>query len=200
MNIKTAEYISSTANYKNCPESDRAEFAFIGRSNVGKSSLINMLTGRTKLAKTSARPGKTQVINHFDINGGWYLVDLPGYGWARISKEMREKWGKMIRDYLRNRSNLVCTFILIDARLEPQPIDLDLIQWMGENQLPFCLVFTKADKESRNHVMAMVGKFKRELHKTWENLPTIFITSAEKRVGRDDLLAYIDELVRAYSK
>jgi GTP-binding protein len=200
MNIKTAEYISSTANYKNCPESDRAEFAFIGRSNVGKSSLINMLTGRTKLAKTSARPGKTQVINHFDINGGWYLVDLPGYGWARISKEMREKWGKMIRDYLRNRSNLVCTFILIDARLEPQPIDLDLIQWMGENQLPFCLVFTKADKESRNHVMAMVGKFKRELHKTWENLPTIFITSAEKRVGRDDLLAYIDELVRGYSK
>jgi GTP-binding protein len=200
MVIKTAEYISSTANYKKCPDADRAEFAFIGRSNVGKSSLINMLTGHSKLAKTSARPGKTQVINHFDINGGWYLVDLPGYGWARISKEMREKWGGMIRDYLRNRTNLVCTFILIDSRLEPQTIDLDLVNWMGENQLPFCIVFTKADKESRNHVSAMVGKFKREMLKKWEELPPFFITSSEKNHGREELLGYIEDLVNGYSK
>src|SRR5438045_6248567 len=148
MIIRSASYLISSPDFKQCPKADRPEYAFIGRSNVGKSSLINMLTGRTSLAKTSVKPGKTQLINHFMINDQWYLVDLPGYGWAKVSRDSREKWDVMIREYLKERENLMCIFLLIDSRLEPQQIDLDFMQWMGNSGIPFVIVFTKADKQT----------------------------------------------------
>ncbi|MFN6944019.1 MAG: ribosome biogenesis GTP-binding protein YihA/YsxC [Cytophagaceae bacterium] len=191
MIIKEASFIASCVDYQSCPQTDKPEFAFIGRSNVGKSSLINMLTGRNKLAKTSSMPGKTQVINHFFIDKSWYLVDLPGYGWARISKEKRADWEKMIRNYLLKRQNLYCVFILIDSRIPPQKIDLEFISWVGENQIPFSLIFTKTDKQSGTKTLNILKDFEKELKKDWEELPVIFKSSAETGMGREQILSFI---------
>jgi GTP-binding protein len=179
-----------------CPKDDKAEYAFIGRSNVGKSSLINMLVNHQGLAKTSSKPGKTQLINHFlinDKNNPWYLVDLPGYGYAKTSKSSAEKWSKFTLDYLKKRSNLLCVFVLIDSRLEPQKIDLEFMAWLAENQLAFCMVFTKTDKLNKVVWAKNLAHYKKELLQDWEELPEIFITSAELKQGRDEILAYIEE-------
>ena len=191
MDIKEAEFKVSNTNFEKCPPPTIPEYAFIGRSNVGKSSLINMLTNRKNLAKTSATPGKTQLINHFLINKKWYLVDLPGYGYAQASKTSKAAWDKMIKDYLQKRKNLLTVFILVDIRLDPQPIDLKFIQWTGEHLIPLCIVFTKADKLSKQQVIYSVEQFKRALKKTWDELPIMFITSSEKKSGRDEILEYI---------
>ncbi len=175
-----------------CPKDTKPEYAFIGRSNVGKSSLINMLTNNKKLAKTSATPGKTLLINHFLINREWYLVDLPGYGYAKRSKKEVQRLDQMIRGYILQREQLVNVFVLVDVRLEPQKIDLEFIQWLGESSVPFSIVFTKADKLSASKVSANVEAFKKTLQETWDELPPMFLTSAEKRQGRDDVLDYID--------
>jgi GTP-binding protein len=192
MTIKEAKFVISQTDYTKCPSPALPEYAFIGRSNVGKSSLINMLTNRKGLAKTSSTPGKTQLINHFLINQSWYLVDLPGYGYARVSKASKEKWDKMIKDYLRFRANLLYVFVLIDVRLDPQKIDLEFIHWLGESEIPFVLVFTKADKLSGEKVIYSVEQFKKTLKKTWSELPLMFISSAEKNRGRDDILDFIE--------
>jgi len=192
MTIKEAKFVISQTDYTKCPSPALPEYAFIGRSNVGKSSLINMLTNRKGLAKTSSTPGKTQLINHFLINQSWYLVDLPGYGYARVSKASKEKWDKMIKDYLRFRANLLYVFVLIDVRLDPQKIDLEFIHWLGESGIPFVLVFTKADKLSGEKVIYSVEQFKKTLKKTWSELPLMFISSAEKNRGRDDILDFIE--------
>ncbi len=192
MSIKEAKFVISQTDYTKCPSPVLPEYAFIGRSNVGKSSLINMLTNRKGLAKTSSTPGKTQLINHFLINQSWYLVDLPGYGYARVSKASKEKWDKMIKDYLRFRPNLLYVFVLIDVRLDPQKIDLEFIHWLGESGIPFVLVFTKADKLSGEKVIYSVEQFKKTLKKTWSELPLMFISSAEKNRGRDDILDFIE--------
>jgi len=194
MIIKEASFVSSNTTVDKCPETTLPEYAFIGRSNVGKSSLINMLTGRSKLAKTSSFPGKTQLINHFIINNNWYLVDLPGYGWAKVSKESREKWLKMIRAYLQNRQNLACVFLLIDSRHEPQQSDLDFIQLLGSMGVPFVLVFTKTDKQSLNKNQEAVAAYKKKLLETWEELPTLFITSSEEKKGREEILDFIESV------
>ena len=170
-----------------------AEYAFIGRSNVGKSSLINMLTQRKQLAKTSATPGKTITINHFIINNNWYLVDLPGYGFAKRSQKERDLWSKMLKDYLRKRRNLICTFVLIDIRIKPQKIDLDFINQLGEDGIPFVIVFTKADKLSQRQADMNVAAYKNTLLETWEELPEIFVTSSESKTGREELLSFIEE-------
>jgi GTP-binding protein len=195
MIIKDSQFITSSSAHSQCPPPDKREFAFIGRSNVGKSSLINMLTARKNLAKVSGKPGKTQLINHFLINNTWYLVDLPGYGWAKVSKTEKEKWGEMIHDYLVERSNLMLLFVLIDIRLPPQPIDVEFINWLGEKEIPFALIFTKADKLSHNKNQSSVARFRRTLKNQWEKLPPIFITSSMKAEGRDEVLQYIDELL-----
>jgi GTP-binding protein len=197
MEIKTANFVVSNTDYKKCPAPNLPEYAFIGRSNVGKSSLINMLTNFSKLAKISGRPGKTQLINHFIINENWYLVDLPGYGYAKVSKKNRNKWQEFIQAYLINRENLYCLFILIDARLEPQQIDIEFIFWAGEKGIPFSIVFTKADKLSKNELASNVAAFKKELLKSWEELPAQFITSAVQKTGRDEILNYIDTINKA---
>lgn len=197
MKIKSAEFIMSNSDVRKCPKADLPEFAFIGRSNVGKSSLINMLTGRKNLAKTSGKPGKTQLINHFQINANWYLVDLPGYGWAKVSKTDRSKFGDIIASYLLERENLVCTFILIDIRLSPQPIDLEFINWMGENNLPFALIFTKADKISKNKVQASRAAFNKALKNDWAELPVSFITSSLAKQGQEDVMGYIEDVMGA---
>ena len=176
------------------------EIVLLGRSNVGKSSLINMLTNRKSLAKTSSTPGKTQLINHFLINTNWCLVDLPGYGFARVSKTSKAAWDKMIRDYLENRENLMSVFVLVDIRLDPQPIDVRFVNWLGEKQIPFAIVFTKADKISKQQVIYSVEQFKKELKKTWAELPLIFITSSEKRTGRDEILDYISGVNEDYKE
>lgn len=194
MIISEAKFVISNEKSENCPITELPEYAFIGRSNVGKSSLINMLTGSKKLAKTSSTPGKTQLINHFLINQSWYLVDLPGYGWARVSKAAREKWGKMISYYLRNRPNLACVFVLIDSRLEPQELDLDFIQLLGEMQVPFVLAFTKTDKQSGPKTDQHIKKFCDTLLDTWEELPQVFKTSSEIKIGRDEILNFIEEV------
>jgi GTP-binding protein len=194
MQIKSAIFKVSNSDYKKCPSPDIPEYAFIGRSNVGKSSLINKLTNHSSLAKTSAKPGKTQLINHFLINEEWYLVDLPGYGYAKVSQDNREKFAKIIKNYILNRKNLICTFVLIDSRLDPQAIDLDFLSFLGENQIPFALAFTKADKQSKNQTNSLIAKFKKELLKTWEELPPCFITSALTGDGCEDLKDYIDSL------
>jgi len=196
MVIKSAEFIVSNTDPQKCPPSDKPEFAFIGRSNVGKSSLINMLVERKKLAKVSSTPGKTQTINHFIINEGWYLVDLPGYGYAKLSKESRWNFGKMIESYLENRENLFCTFILIDSRLPLQNIDLDFIIWMGKKNLPIAVVLTKTDKLKQSDLGKSKFNIESALLKSWEELPPVFITSSEKKSGRDKLLAFIDEAIR----
>ena len=194
MDIKTATFTVSNSTYKKCPKPDRPEYAFIGRSNVGKSSLINMLVGNKSLAKTGANPGKTQLINHFEINNSWYLVDLPGYGYARISKTSREKWSKMIQDYLLYRENLMNVFLLIDSRIPPQAIDLDFITFLGSNGIPFSIVFTKIDKGKQREVEANIAVYKKRLLETWEELPTIIKTSSVTHYGKDHLLTVIEQI------
>lgn len=194
MFVKTAEFVCSNTQVDKLPDPKLPEYAFIGRSNVGKSSLINALTNRKGLAKTSQKPGKTQLINHFIINDNWYLVDLPGYGYAQTSKKNRAEWGKFIRRYLIDRDNLQCIFVLIDSRLEPQKIDLEFCCWLGEQGLPFILVFTKADKQSGVKSDQNVAKFKKALLKWFEEVPPRFITSAETRLGVEDILLKIDEV------
>lgn len=192
MVIKSAEFVISNSQVSKCPTTGLPEYAFIGRSNVGKSSLINMLTGKKGLAMTSQKPGKTQLINHFIINGAWYLVDLPGYGYARLSKDGREKLKVMIEDYTLERKELVCLFVLVDSRHEPQKIDLEFIQWLGEEGVPFALVFTKADKLTKGRLSANLEAYKARLLEEWEELPPIFVTSSEQQLGRDELLSYIE--------
>lgn len=192
MVIKSAEFVISNSQVSKCPTTGLPEYAFIGRSNVGKSSLINMLTGKKGLAMTSQKPGKTQLINHFIINGAWYLVDLPGYGYARLSKDGREKLKAMIEDYTLERKELVCLFVLVDSRHEPQKIDLEFIQWLGEEGVPFALVFTKADKLTKGRLAANLDAYKARLLEEWEELPPIFVTSSEQQLGRDELLSYIE--------
>lgn len=192
MLIKSAEFVVSNSRVEKCPTTGLPEYAFIGRSNVGKSSLINMLTGRKGLAMTSQKPGKTQLINHFIINKEWHLVDLPGYGYARLSKDGRDGLSRMIEDYVLERRELVCLFVLLDARLEPQKIDLEFIEWLGEESVPFALVFTKADKLSKGKLSANISAYKDRLLEGWEELPPLFITSSEERTGRDELLDYIE--------
>lgn len=192
MLIKTAEYLQSEVDWRKCPVPNLPEYAFIGRSNVGKSSLINMLTHHKGLAKTSSQPGKTQTINHFLINKNWYLVDLPGYGFAKTSKTNRAKWSKMISDYLLFRENLQIVFVLVDARLEPQRIDIDFINNLGESGVPFAIIFTKTDKNSAAKTMSNVQKMKNTLAETWEELPTMIKSSAISGAGRDEILDFID--------
>ncbi|MDR1743910.1 MAG: ribosome biogenesis GTP-binding protein YihA/YsxC [Dysgonamonadaceae bacterium] len=194
MNIKTAEFIVSNSDYRKCPQDGKPEYAFIGRSNVGKSSLINMLTNRKGLALTSARPGKTMLINHFLINGEWYLVDLPGYGYARRGKESREQLRKLIDSYVLHRETMTSLFVLVDSRHEPQKIDMEFIEWLGENGVPFAVVFTKADKQGSGKLGLQVEAYKQKLLETWEELPPIFVTSSETKKGRDELLDYIEEI------
>ena len=194
MVIKSAEFVISNSRVEKCPTTGLPEYAFIGRSNVGKSSLINMLTARKGLARTSQKPGKTQLINHFIINDAWYLVDLPGYGYARLGKDSRDSLRRMIEDYVLERKELVLLFVLLDCRHEPQKIDLEFIQWLGEEGVPFALVFTKADKLSKGRLAANVEAYKAKLHEEWEELPPIFVTSSEERMGRDELLGYIEEI------
>ena len=198
MIVKSADFIQSVTDWKKCPQSNLPEYAFIGRSNVGKSSLINMLVRNKKLAKTSSKPGKTQTINHFLINKDWYLVDLPGYGYASISKTMREKWQKMINDYLVSRENLQLVFVLVDSRLEPQKIDIDFINGLGESGVPFSIIFTKIDKLSANKVQGNVQRFKNKLMETWEELPFMLLTSSETGKGRDEVLQYIEDINTTY--
>ncbi|MFY0627986.1 MAG: YihA family ribosome biogenesis GTP-binding protein [Reichenbachiella sp.] len=194
MKIKTAEFVISNTDYLKCPKDEIPEYAFIGRSNVGKSSLINLLTNHSKLAKTSGRPGKTQLINHFIINKEWYLVDLPGYGWARVSKEMKAKWDKMNKEYLTKRKNLSCAFVLIDARIPPQKIDVEFINWLGEHAVPFAIVFTKADKPGNIKIQSNIETFKNEMRKWWSELPPSFVTSSATKVGEDKILEYIQNI------
>jgi GTP-binding protein len=193
MEIKQAEFVSSETDVKKCPPPDKAEFAFIGRSNVGKSSLLNMLTNKKKLAKTSNKPGKTRTINHFIINEKWYLVDLPGYGYASVSKEKRAGFGKIIEQYVLQRENLNCLFILLDARLEPQKIDLEFIQWTGEKEIPLCLVFTKSDKLTKHQLNRSVTIYKSTLEQSWDELPPIVITSSTTKSGKEELLSFIEK-------
>lgn len=192
MKIKKAVFLKSTTEYKKCPPPILPEYAFIGRSNVGKSSLINMLTGYGHLAKTSAKPGKTQLINHFIVNDDWYLVDLPGYGYAKVGKQLRAKWDNMIQDYLKNRENLQCVFVLIDSRLEPQPLDLEFMEWLAISGIPFAMIFTKADKQTRNKTLQLVQQYKKRMTEHWEEIPVYFITSSETGDGRDEILKFID--------
>lgn len=207
MLIRKAAYLISSPSFEQCPKPDRPEYAFIGRSNVGKSSLINMLSGHQKLAKTSASPGKTQLINHFDITSAvaekapsekWFLVDLPGYGFAKVSQTSRRRWEQMIENYLRKRENLIMVFVLIDSRHKPQKIDLEFVSQLDKWQIPFSLVFTKADKEKPGAVAANVKAFFDALLQTWQFLPRHFVTSAEKKQGREELLQFIQDLNQSY--
>jgi GTP-binding protein len=196
MEITSAEFIISNTQVSKCPVPDKPEFAFIGRSNVGKSSLINMLTQRKNLAKTSSTPGKTQTINHFLINKKWYLVDLPGYGYATVSKSTKEGWSEMIESYFKKRENVFCTFILIDSRLDPQKKDIEFINWLGGMGVPIVLVFTKIDKIKQSELAQSRKKFETRLLNDWEELPPVFITSAEKKTGRDHLLDFIEKAIK----
>lgn len=200
MEITDAKFIISNTQVEKCPEGNLPEYAFIGRSNVGKSSLINMLTRQKKLAMTSSTPGKTLLINHFLINKSWYLVDLPGYGYAQRGKKMQEKIKQMIESYILNREQMSCLFVLLDCRHEPQKIDLEFIEWLGENSIPFALIFTKSDKLPHGKLKANVESYKLKLKEQWEELPPLFITSSEKRVGRNELLEYIDYINKELSK
>lgn len=195
MPVKQATFVTSSSHHSQCPPPDYPEVAFIGRSNVGKSSLVNMLTNNKKLAKVSGKPGKTQLINHFLIDESWFLVDLPGYGWAKVAKTEKEKWGEMIHDYIMDRENLFNIFVLVDSRLEPQPIDVAFINWLGEKGIPFSLIFTKADKQSKNKTQSSIAHYKRVLKKYWSELPMSFITSSTTQEGREEVLNYIDEII-----
>lgn len=192
MKIKAAEFVISAVTIDGCPKPTMPEYAFIGRSNVGKSSLINALTNRKKLAKTSVTPGKTKLINHFLINKSWYLADLPGYGYAKVSKKEKSKWGKMTKDYLLGRTNLLSVFLLIDARHDPQKPDLEFSSWLGENSIPFTLVFTKTDKLSTSELEKNIAVYKTILMEVWEELPAIFLSSSVKKTGLTALLDYIE--------
>jgi len=195
MQIKTAEFIISNTEVSKCPADGKPEFAFIGRSNVGKSSLINMLTSKKGLAKTSGTPGKTQLINHFLINDHWYLVDLPGYGYAKVSRSQRSTFERFIADYLTKRESLYNIFVLLDARLEPQKIDLEFMNWCGEKGLPFSMVFTKIDKLSSTALQKNLAKYKKEMLKVWAELPPVFTTSSESAFGKEPLLNYIEQIL-----
>ena len=195
MEITAAEFIISNTQVTRCPSPDKPEFAFIGRSNVGKSSLINMLTLRKNLAKTSSTPGKTQTINHFLINKKWYLVDLPGYGYATASKSVKAGWSEMIESYFQKRENLYCTFILIDSRLDPQKKDIEFINWLGGLGVPIAIVLTKIDKIKQSELAKSRKKFEARLLNDWEELPPVFITSSEKKTGRDHLLDFIEQTI-----
>ncbi len=194
MEIKTATFVISNTDFKKCPEGQLPEYAFIGRSNVGKSSLINMLTGKKGLAMTSSKPGKTLLINHFIINENWYLVDLPGYGYATTGKKMREQLQSIIENYILYREQLTCLFLLIDIRHEPQKIDIEFMNWLGEKGVPFALVFTKLDKITSMKVKENLKTYQLQLLTEWEELPPVFLTSSEKKSGRDELLDYIDSI------
>jgi GTP-binding protein len=193
MIIKDAHFISSNSKIDKLPKDNLPEYAFIGRSNVGKSSLINALVQRKGLAKTSATPGKTIAINHFVVNNQWYLVDLPGYGYAKRSKKAREEWQVMLANYIKRRRNLIYTFVLVDSRIEPQNSDIGFMEWLGENQVPFCIVFTKADKLSKAELDRNVEDYKQRLLEDWEELPPIFVTSSETKLGRDEVLDFIEQ-------
>lgn len=196
MQITSSEFVVSNNTYRKCPEGERHEFAFIGRSNVGKSSLINMLLQHPDLAKTSSKPGKTLLINHFLVNSEWFVVDLPGYGYARASKDQRDKLRTIIENYILNREQLTNLFLLIDSRLEPQKIDLEFIDWLGTNGVPFSIIFTKTDKLGPERLKMNLKTYREKLLETWEELPPIFVTSAEKRTGRDEVLDYIESILR----
>jgi len=198
MDILSASFLISNTTFKKCPQGEKPEFAFIGRSNVGKSSLINMLTGKKKLAKTSSTPGKTQLINHFEINKEWYLVDLPGYGYAKASKKSRQSWEIFITEYLLHRETLLTTFVLIDARLPPQKIDLEFMNWCGGKGIPFTIVYTKTDKLSSSALQRNLKAYSKELLKYWDELPPIFVTSAESKLGRESVLNYVNEILVAF--
>ena len=200
MIIKSAEFIKSSTKLSQCPEPDLPEYAFLGRSNVGKSSLINMLAGRSKLAKTSSTPGKTQTINHFLINKEWYIADLPGYGYAKVSKTMRDDWKKMIDSYVLNRKNLMTLFLLIDSRHDPIESDIEFMNYLGLKYVPFARVFTKADKVKKLGLEKIVENHNTRLLDSWEELPTLIITSAEDKRGRDELLDYIEKSLRYFEK
>ena len=194
MIIKDAKFVISNTDYKQCPTDGKLEYAFIGRSNVGKSSLINMITNHKGLAMTSSKPGKTQLINHFIINEEWYLVDLPGYGYAQRGKEGREAIRIIIEDYILNRDDLTNLFLLLDSRHDPQQIDMEFMEWLGENDIPFAIVFTKIDKLSKSKVKENLAKYTEKLEETWEELPPIFITSSEHRIGGEEILDYIEKI------
>ncbi|MEO9805840.1 MAG: ribosome biogenesis GTP-binding protein YihA/YsxC [Reichenbachiella sp.] len=194
MKIKSSEFVISNTDYTLCPTPDKPEYAFIGRSNVGKSSLINMLTNKNKLAKTSGKPGKTQLINHFLINKSWFLVDLPGYGWAQVSKEMKEKWDRMTKNYLGQRENLHNVFVLIDSRIPPQKIDIEFLNWLGQYQIPFSIIFTKADKPKNSKIQSNIAAFKNELKQFWEEIPPTFVTSSAQKIGQAEILDYIGQI------
>lgn len=194
MQIKSAEFLMSNSKVSKCPKDRLPEYAFIGRSNVGKSSLINMLMQRKNLAKTSGRPGKTQLINHFLINKAWYLVDLPGYGYARVSKSIKKTFQKFITDYFQQREQMVLAFVLVDCRHEPQPIDLEFMQWMGESGIPFNIIFTKADKLKPKDLEKNIEQYQKKMLETWEEMPQYFITSASNFTGRDEVLKHIDQI------
>jgi len=194
MEIKQAAFVKSSAHVKECPDPDRPEYAFIGRSNVGKSSLINMLTGRKELAKISGKPGKTQLINHFDMDGDWYLVDLPGYGYAKVSQKDREKFQKMIRQYIQQRPNLVNLYILVDGRHEAQKIDLEFMRWAGENGIPFTIIFTKLDKISSTVFNKQFNSYKKKMAEDWEYLPPIHKSSSKSALGKTEILNEIARL------
>jgi GTP-binding protein len=200
MIIKKAEFVKSSSKMSECPEAGLPEFAFIGRSNVGKSSLINMLTGRSKLAKTSVSPGKTKLINHFMIDKKWYLVDLPGYGYAKVSKKDRDEFGKLISNFISKRETLSCVLSLIDCRLSPQAIDIDFINWLGKHGIPFIIVFTKADKLNKTNLKNNTELFLHKLLETWEELPPSFITSSTNKTGKDEILQFIENTLGDLSK
>lgn len=193
MDIRSADFVMSNSTIKGCPDPVKPEYAFIGRSNVGKSTLLNMLTGRKKLAKTSSTPGKTRLINHFIINNDWYLVDLPGYGYAKISKSERVKWRKMIHQYLKKRENLMCVFVLIDGRIPPQKIDLEFMEWLGIHQIPFVIVHTKTEKLSQDQVDNQFSVLQEEMLKSWETMPHLFSSSGRRGDGKEDILGFIDK-------
>lgn len=199
MKITSADFVKSSSIIEECPNPTKNEFAFIGRSNVGKSSLINMLVQRKDLAKTSGRPGKTQLINHFEINEDWYLVDLPGYGYAKTSKKNRAVFQRMITTYIKERPNLINTFVLVDCRHDPQKIDLEFMEWCGMEGIPFSIVFTKIDKLGSSALMKQIARYKKKLLMKWEELPPVFMTSAEGRTGREELLRYIDTVHQSIS-
>ncbi|MBC8265936.1 MAG: YihA family ribosome biogenesis GTP-binding protein [Flavobacteriales bacterium] len=193
MQIKSADFIISNTDYKLCPKANIPEYAFIGRSNVGKSSLINLITGKKHLAKISRKPGKTQLINHFLINKDWYLVDLPGYGYATVSKKQKEEFQKIIFSYLENRRNLMCLFVLLDCRHKPQKIDLEFMQWLGEKQIPFVMIFTKTDKLGKISLQKNIANYKKEMLKEWEEIPQCFFTSTLDRKGNKEILDFIEK-------
>lgn len=198
MEIKSAQFVISNTDVTKCPAPKLPEYGFIGRSNVGKSSLINMLVDRKAMAKTSVKPGKTQLINHFIVNANWYLVDLPGYGYAKVSKDIKDEFQKLITEYILKRENLMCMMVLLDSRLPPQKIDLEFMEWLGENQISFVMVFTKMDKLSKKQFKENMDHYKEEMGKQWDELPKCFYTSAEKKEGRKELLDFISDANKLY--